>query len=172
MNIKTIDKCVNPISHTVPKLAVDGSNASGFYKADILSLDGKEFKNYGGYPRNEVAVINEQQNEVVARALADRLVQVPDDSRTVEQVSDTDLMLMAKSKYMQTPSEIIAHNERILQIRDERIAERKRLTEERIKQQKDAKAKQDFWNSLSSEEKEKYYAKKREKEINDFLSNE
>ena len=68
MNAKCIDVCVNECVHRKEVLSSDGSNSGKFYKADTLALDGEEFRNYGGYPRNEIAIINEQNSIDVAKA--------------------------------------------------------------------------------------------------------
>lgn len=166
---KVLDHCVNTCKHRKYALKADGSNADEFYKADVLELIGKEFRNYGGYPRNEIAVINEQQSIEVAKALFERLQQLPDDSKLEKDVSDADLKLQLKSRYCQTPSEQIAHNEEMLRIRDERLqtnAARKAADSAiaREKAKKDA-----LWNSLTEEERASIMAKRRQKELDSLV---
>ena len=169
MNVKCLDVCVAEVNHDIPILKEDGSNGNEFFCGDVLNLSGDEFKNYGGWPRNELAIINEQQSEAVAQALCDRLYQFKDDGTFEKNVSDSELRLALKSRYCQTPSEQIARNERILEIRDERAAEKFRLAQERAERLRKDKERDDLWNSLNSEEKEALLKKKREKEVETLI---
>lgn len=169
MNAKTIDVCAVEINHDVPVLAQDGSNGSQFYTGDVLNLRGDEFKNYGGWPRNELAIINEQQSEAIAQAMCDKLVQVHDDGTLEKDMPDSELRLQLKSRYCQTPSEQTAHFERLLEIRDERIAEKQRIANERAEELRIQKKKDDLWNSLTPEEKEQVLKRKREKEVESLI---
>lgn len=169
MNVKCLDKCLVEVDHSIPVIASDGKNASDFYRPDVIPVEGDEFRNYGGYPRNELAIINEQQNLVVAQALCDKLVSIPDDTKTEKQVSDVDLRLSLRSRYCQTPSEQQAHYERLLEERDARNA---RIAADRAKKAELAKIekeKADLWNSLTQEERDKVLAAKRQKELDSLV---
>lgn len=104
---------------TLPVLADDGSNRSMFYAVSDLTKDGFA-RNFGGYPRSDIAIINEQQNISVARAMLENL---PDyhsaDSPNIG--SDVDIMNSVRSKYMQSPSEILPFIEKEIEKRDVRI---------------------------------------------------
>ena len=63
-------------------LKSDKSNLSDFYSADLFETRDESLKNYGGYPRNELAIINEAQSVATVKALADRLVALPDHNVT------------------------------------------------------------------------------------------
>lgn len=169
MNVKCIDKCVNKIVHR--KIKVTEDNQNDFYKADFLGKTGKEFRNYGGYPRNPIAIINEQQNLEVANALMQQITILPDDTKIESKVSDSDLKMMMRSRYAQTPSEQIAHIENVLKVRDDRIAaERQRV--ERVKAARQAeREREELYRSLNSDELASLNAKKREREIDKLLDN-
>lgn len=104
---------------TLPVLADDGHNRSMFYAVSDLTKDGFA-RNFGGYPRSDIAIINEQQNMSVARAMLESL---PDyhfaDSPNIG--SDVDIMNSVRSKYMQSPSEILPFIEKEIEKRDARI---------------------------------------------------
>ena len=165
MNALNIDVCANKIKHNVMKLASDGSNGSGFYRADVIMCSGKEFKNYGGYPRNELAIINEQQSLEAAQVLCDKLIELPDDSKLPKDISDAELMLTMKSRYCQTPSEQIAHYERLLEMKENRLADKARKDQER----KDLAEREKLIASLTDEEKEALEKKKREREVESLI---
>lgn len=109
----------------VPVLERDGSNRSDFFCADVLS--GKEFaRNYGGYPRSDLAQLREAASIDLQRELASRLVdygdggvQIPDGSSS----ADLDAAFLSlKSRYQQTPSEVVGYIENQLKVRDARVA--------------------------------------------------
>lgn len=110
---------VNLNDVTLPVLADDGGNRSMFYAVSDLTKDGFA-RNFGGYPRSDIAIINEQQNLSVARAMLENL---PDyhsvDSPNIG--SDVDIMNSVRSKYMQSPSEILPFIEKEIEKRDARI---------------------------------------------------
>lgn len=110
---------VNVNDVTLPVLADDGHNRSMFYAVSDLTKE--DFaRNFGGYPRSDIAIINEQQNLSVARAMLENL---PDyhsaDSPNVG--SDVDVLNSVRSKYMQSPSEILPFIEKEIEKRDVRI---------------------------------------------------
>lgn len=168
-NIRVLDHCVNDCKHRTYELKEDGSNSSEFYKPDMLELDGPEFKNFGGYPRNEVAIINEQQSVQVMNALADRLAVVPDDTKLESNVSDAELRLSLRSRYAQTPSEQIAYTEEMLRLRDERLASKRDKAEKAAAAKKLQDEKDELFASLTNEERQELIRKKREKQIDSLL---
>lgn len=99
------------------KLSSDGSNKSMFYSADVLGS--KRFAlNFAGYPRSDIALINEQAD---AR-LAAEMVSLLDDYSSSVNVNagktDAEIMLSHRSKYCQTASERISWLESQISRRD------------------------------------------------------
>lgn len=120
MNLELIKKHVKAADKTIvnPAFNKDGSNASDFYVADVVGH--KRFaQNYGGYPRSEIAEINAQTNLQVAKQL---LSQMSDFSGDVNNqnagVPDAVISMGHKSKYQQTPAEMIDYIDSKLAIRD------------------------------------------------------
>lgn len=91
----------------IPKVAKDGSNANQFYCAD--SVGNKSFVlNEYGYPKSDISLIDEQSNIQAAKVLLEQLSTLPSSST---EYSDTDAILMMRSRYQQTFSE----GERVVQ---------------------------------------------------------
>lgn len=91
----------------IPKVAKDGSNANQFYCAD--SVGSKSFVlNEYGYPKSDISLIDEQSNIQAAKVLLEQLSTLPSSST---EYSDTDAILMMRSRYQQTFSE----GERVVQ---------------------------------------------------------
>lgn len=152
---------------SVPKLNEDKSNLSAFYKADTFATEEDCFKNYGGWPRNELAIINETEFLEVAKTLAAKLVPLPDDTKVG--IPDSQLSLMLKSKYCQTPSEVTAHYERILEHRDAIIAERQAAVARKKAAAVQANELQDIKDSLTPEEREEIRVAKRKKQTSKLV---
>lgn len=90
-----------------PVLASDGSNKSMFYCADVVG--GRRFaQNYGGYPRSEIAELNEMTNVAQMQALLSQMADYSPSDNPNAGKTDAEIMLGHKSKYLQTPSESIA----------------------------------------------------------------
>lgn len=88
----------------LPKLSKDGSNKGMFFVADVLG--GKRFaQNYGGYPRSDISLINEQSNMKIAKSMLEDLV---DYSSANSPVSPDEFKMSLRSKYCQTPTEVIS----------------------------------------------------------------
>lgn len=103
----TKDSKVTYKKKTLPKLKKDGSNKYDFFLPDVI--DSHKFTaNYAGWPRSDVAMINEQSNLQVAQHMLNQLQQFPDGENTVGK-TDTEIQLSFKSKYMQTSSEMIRY---------------------------------------------------------------
>lgn len=120
-----------------PTLSKDSKNVNAFYMSSA-PLELKDFMlNYGGYPRNEIAMINEQENEVVAQQMLARLTVLPEGDNPNVGLSDAEIMLSHRSKYCQTSSEQIEFIDSLLERRNSRIAEIQRLrAEEEAKKSK------------------------------------
>lgn len=124
MNIKSIKKITEHLvnackEYVVPILASDGSNAGDFYCADVVG-NRRFAQNYGGYPRSDIAEINSQVTiEAKANLLNDLVDYSPSDNPNAGK-TDAEIMLGHKSKYIQTPSEMVRWLDGQLEIRDAR----------------------------------------------------
>lgn len=96
----------------------DGKNACDFYRADVVGA--RRFaQNHGGYPRSDIAEINEAASVQMQLSLLSQIEEVPVDEST-SGLTDAEIMLGHRSKYMQTPSEMTSWLEGQLAIRDAR----------------------------------------------------
>lgn len=125
-------------------------------------------QNYGGYPRSDVALLNEQTDLTAVNWLLDRLAQRPGDG-VGDDVSDFDLSISHKSKYCQTASEMINHYENLLKVRDDRELEcmDSKEREKAAKEFEDRRSR--LRETLTSEEKEYLRKQKRQKEIESLI---
>lgn len=94
----------------------DRSNLSAFFCADVVG-NRRFAQNYGGYPRSDIAEINAQVSLQAAENIL-RDLQVFDVSDSNSGLNDSQILLGLKSKYLQTPSEIVGYVEDQLKIRD------------------------------------------------------
>lgn len=147
----------------------DKSNISAFYKP-LSDIEQQNFcLNYGGYPRNDINVFIEAESIQVAEALSQNLLQRQGDGILESDLSDVDLVLSAKSRYAQTPSELVAFNERMLEIRDTRVLEKQQKIDfDKSLAEKEALRKS-IGDSLTNEERDNYLKAKRQKEIDKLL---
>lgn len=102
-----------------PNVAVlnsDGSNKCDFYIPDVIG-NRRFAQNYGGYPRSDIALINEQTDIAVAKGLLESLndYSQPDVNQGR---SDAEMLLSLRSKYCQTASEQIRYFENEISKRD------------------------------------------------------
>lgn len=106
-----------------PVLESDGSNVGLFYCADVVGA--RRFaQNYGGYPRSEIAEINEAQSLELQMNLLSSLNDYSPKDNPNSGLSDAEIMLGHKSKYIQTPSESVRWLESQIAERDsKRFAE-------------------------------------------------
>lgn len=116
MNYKELQKHIDTtIVDNVPTLAKDGSNASDFFLADVVSA--KSFmQNYGGYPRSDIAIISDESNAAMQQAMLSDLVELPINENAG--LTDVEISLAHRSKYQQTPSEMQDWLEAQLEYRD------------------------------------------------------
>lgn len=98
-------------------LASDGSNKSAFYCADVVGSR-KFVMNYGGYPRSEIAELNDMTNVAQMEQLLHQLGDYSPSSNPNAGKTDAEIMLGHKSKHLQTPSEVISWLEGQLHERD------------------------------------------------------
>lgn len=123
---KHIDNSLKPIS--TAQLSADGSNAFDFFCADVIGAK-KFVQNHGGYPRSEIAEINNQANLQIQASLLQQLEDFSPKSNPNAGLSDVEISLSHRSKYMQTASEQQDWLSSQLQIRDAKRAEAVRLAE-------------------------------------------
>lgn len=118
MNIKELNKHLDATLVIEPeKLARDGSNANRFFCADVVGS--RRFaQNYGGYPRSEIAQMNEAVSLEEQINLLNYLQDYTPSNNPTAGLSDAEIMLGHKSKYLQAASEKIAWLESQLEQRD------------------------------------------------------
>lgn len=102
-------KCPSRVNvKELPKLKKDGSNKNDFFVADTIGNQ-RFAQNFGGYPRSDIALINEQNDLRMAEQTLARLQQFPDVQQSAK--TDAEILLSHRSKYCQTPSENIRYYE-------------------------------------------------------------
>lgn len=151
----------------IPHLKEDKSNISDFFAVDVQGNKAIPL-NYGGWIRNDLAVINAQHDMRVAKSMALELYQAPEIPVNVNK-SDAEIMLHAKSKYCQSPSEMTKYIERELEFRDAEIIRRNQIA---IEAQKLANKRQELKNiedSLTPEEREEVRTARRKKVTNKLV---
>lgn len=108
------------IEITIPQfdfeLKEDKSNIADFYCADVVG-NRRFAQNYGGYPRSDIAEINAQSSLSAAENLL-RDLQVFDVDNPNAGLTDAEIMLSHKSKYLQSASEVQGWLENQLAVRD------------------------------------------------------
>lgn len=105
------------VTVTNPELFSDGSNARMFFCADVVG-NRRFAQNYGGYPRSDIAEINNAANEQMQMQLLSQLNDYSPSSNPNAGLTDAEIMLGHRSKYQQAPSESIAWLESQLHQRD------------------------------------------------------
>lgn len=123
MNLKLLAKHVAGAFYPAinPVLADDKSNIDCFFTADVVGH--KRFAmNFGGYPRSEIAEINAQANLEVQMSLLSELQDFSTGNNPNAGLTDAEIMLSHRSKYMQTASEMQSWIESQLAYRDAKMA--------------------------------------------------
>lgn len=105
----------------VPELASDGSNKELFYCPDVVGSH-RFAQNYGGYPRSDISLINEQTNMQLAQQMLQQLMDYGSSDSPNAGLSDAEIMMSHKSKYCQSPSELIRYYEDMIDLRNSRQA--------------------------------------------------
>ena len=124
-------------------------------------------KNYGGHPRSDVALLEEQQDMSFVEQLLSRLFERSSDGVS-DDVSDADLAVSFRSKYCQTASEKIAYYENLLKIRDDKVLAQMEESE-REQAAKELAAKRDaLRQTLTAEEKEYLRSEARKRAISEL----
>lgn len=146
---------------------VNGSNSHDFAKVDVLG--NKRFNdNYAGWPRSDLALIDSQSDFKVAKAMAMELVQF-DSPNVNDGLTDQEILLQAKSKYCQAPSEQMKYYERMIELRDQKRADRAAIESRQAAEAEAARAEQELKDSLTPEEREEVRSAKRKMEINKLV---
>lgn len=146
---------------------VNGSNSHDFAKVDVLG--NKRFNNnYAGWPRSDLALIDAQTDLKVAKAMALELEQF-DSPNVNDGLTDQEILLQAKSKYCQSPSEQMRYYERMLEIRDKRAADIATYKARVAAARAAAQAEQELKDSLTPEEREEVRTAKRKNQINKLV---
>lgn len=104
-----------------PVVNEDKSNIKDFYVADVVG-NRKFAQNFGGHPRSDIAEINSQASLATAENLL-RDLQVFEPTNDNAGLNDAEILLGLKSRYQQTPSEMVEFCESQIQIRDAKRAE-------------------------------------------------
>lgn len=110
-----------PREIVMPTLRDDGKNKGDFFGVETLCS--KKFaQNYGGYPRSDIAVINEQQNIMVAKQMLENLPDFRTSQNFNANKTDIEVLKGVQSKYMQSPSEFLPYIEQQVQKRIDKAA--------------------------------------------------
>lgn len=147
----------------------ESSDPHGFYQI-VDDFAAQDFaKNYGGFARSDVAILEEQEDLTYVNNLLARLNERHSDGVLESVMSDADLMLAHKSKYCQSASEKIKYYENLLEERDRRELERFD-GEEKTKREAELKERRELLRqTLNPEEKEYLRKKAREREIDTLI---
>lgn len=138
-----------------------------FRKLDDLTANSFA-RNYGGHPRSDVALLNDQIDLTGVNAILARLDERKGDGYGSD-VSDADIRLAFKSKYCQSASEMIKYYENLLEIRDNKALAQMEESE-RERAASDLKAKRESLRAtLTADEKEYLRKAKRDKEIESLI---
>lgn len=138
-------------------------NVGAFYACMDLT-EAKSFcLNFGGYPRSDIALINEEMNVEVANQLAARLVERHSDG--VTDVSDSDIIASHRSRYCQSPAEMIEWIYNQLSARDAQVLSKLDEEEQEKYLAERDKRRKEIFDSLNSAERDAYNAAKRQREI-------
>jgi len=118
MNYKLLLKhAENALKFEFPKMEKDGSNSAMFFCADVVGS--RRFAtNYGGYPASDIAEINRAATMQEQLNLLQNLQDYSPSSNSNSGLTDAEIMLGHKSKYLQTPSEVVTWLERRIAERD------------------------------------------------------
>lgn len=107
------------VSVIVPTIKKDKSNIKDFYCADVHG--GRSFlQNDAGYPMNDIDMIVRQQDAEVRESLLSQLQEVPTSGVPSDTPND-EVLLGLRSRYQQTPSEMVAWYEKQIEIYENKI---------------------------------------------------
>lgn len=113
---------ISRVGFVAPDLSVtlndDKSNVGQFFIADVRG--GKSFlHNDAGYPMNDIDAIFRQQDSSIRESMIKNLEEVPTSGLPAD-VSNAEVLLGLRSRYLQTPSEMVSWYEKQLEIADAR----------------------------------------------------
>lgn len=148
----------------IPKLDEKKSNIDDFFKVDVAGNKALPL-NYGGWIRSDLAVLNAANDMNVAKALANSLVELPDSTTGNVGLTDEEIILQARSKYSQTPSEMTRYIEQQIEFRDQQVAVVQRAAAQKAAAFAHAKELNDLKDSLTPEEREEVRAESRKNQI-------
>lgn len=98
----------------VPTIKEDKSNFKDFYCADVHG--GRSFlQNDAGYPMNDIDMIIRQQDANVRESMLSQLEEIPTTGVPADTPND-EVLLGLRSRYQQTPSEMVSWYEKQLEI--------------------------------------------------------
>lgn len=162
-----VDSVVLPMK---PIMEMDEtSDPHGFYQI-VDDFAAQDFaKNYGGFARSDVAILEEQEDLTYVNNLLARLNERHSDGVLESALSDADLMLSHKSKYCQSASEKIKYYENLLEERDRRELERLDGEDKKKREQELKERRELLRQTLNPEEKEYLRKKAREREIDTLI---
>lgn len=158
---------LNPMVHC-PQYVEGESSPFGYYQIcdDFTQQDFA--RNYGGHPRSDIALLEEQQDLTYVNNLLSRLNERKPDG-VGDDVTDADLSVAFKSKYCQTASEKIKYYENLLKVRDDRELEALEGKERDSRAAELAAQRERLRNTLNAEEKEYLRKLAREREIESLI---
>lgn len=151
----------------VNPLQVNTDNVSAFFAVTDMETSKSFCKNYGGYPRSDIAQIIDENNEEVAIQLASRLLNRQ--TENTSSVSDVDLLASHRSKYLQTPSEMVNWIDSKLAVRDEREAAKLSEDEREAYLKQQSEKRKQLFDSLSSAERDEVNQARRRKEVSELI---
>ena len=153
----------------LPDLGIECTpeNASAFFAVTDLNSQKSFTKNFGGYPRSDIAIINDEQNEEVALQFMANLAERASDGFV--DADDAALLASHRSRYCQTPSEMVSFVENILSQRDEkRLAKADDEEKAKIEKERDERRRL-LLDSLSSSERDDVNAAKRRAKLSELI---
>lgn len=161
-------KAFNELRSLVLELAADGSNAELFY-CPVSPAENKSFcRNEAGWPRNDIDLFINMENQKVASEILSRLEEIPSEGFPIDENPDS-IRLSLMSKYQQTESEVTNWIEQQIEFK-EIEQERQRLDEEsKLNVEQRQKALREFTDNLSSEERDIWLKAKRQRLIDEML---
>lgn len=118
MNYKILlEHTKNALQFEFPKMEKDGSNHAMFFCADVVGS--RRFAtNYGGYPASDIAEINRATTLQEQLNIMQTLADYSPSSNPNSGLTDAEIMLGHKSKYLQSPSEVVGWLEQQIKVRD------------------------------------------------------
>lgn len=140
---------------------------NAYYVADVVDTRVSFARNFGGYVRNDIAVINEQNNSDVVSSLLDRLVVRQQDGKV--DIPDADLRSSLRSRYCQTAAEQTSWLEHQIEIADNLAVEREKAAQAAQELAKNREERLKLRESLTADEKEEIRKAKRSQKLKELV---